>query len=390
MCQLTLTNLHDRYLNSLMIYLLGKNGSEKHDDGCGFITSDNKIWKTELAANKITNLGSIINSNITNNSKIPFHIRSATWGIKVTKENAHPFYGKHFILMHNGTLLPRNGEEIKDKNNDSDSLKFLNSLDECRDINPSGTFEEIFNAAMQNFAGKFAFIIREKETSLDYIVRGRTAELYISKLTMEGIEKGYVINTSKDTMKDSFRELINIWDITHEEVIQFSEPVILEMESIFLANELGVDKIGKAIEVTPKKETNYARGDDYAWRGYQPNTNFLEDVSKGTKEIIDRADKIYEFLHEHSMSLTDFQLMVMISGGVSILELTEEDLEMFIDYMIPKISANKKTKTEVRSILNGGYFPNEVYEKYELEYPWTVNEGEKVIASLKDYYKERK
>jgi predicted glutamine amidotransferase len=376
-----------------MIYLLGKNGSEKHDDGTGFICPDNMIWKTDMSANKITNLGSIINSNITNDSPVPFHIRSATYGIEVTKENAHPFHGKHFILMHNGTLLPRDGKEPTDKKNDSDSLRFLKALDECKDINPDRTFEEIFNDAMQNFAGKFAFIIRERETSYDYIVRGRTAELYISELTVDLIKKGYVINTSKDTMIESFRELVNIWDISHDAVIQFSQPTILEMESIFSANEVGITKIGNAIEVSPKKETNYPIADDYNWRGYNPHSrgdSFLDGVGKETKEIVEKAVKIYEFLHEHGMSLTDFQLMIMISGGVSILELTEEDLEMFIDYMIPKISAPKKVKAEVKKLLKGGYFPNAVYEKYGLEYPWTANESEKVISALEDYYKETK
>lgn len=390
MCQLTYSNLHGMYLNSLMIYTLGKIGSEKHDDGCGFICSTNEIWKTKLAAKNITNLGEIINKNVLDDRPIPFHVRMATYGIEVTKENAHPFAGKHFILMHNGTLLPVDGKEPDNKKQDSDSLLFLKTLDECKDINPNATFEELFNAAMANFAGKFAFIIRERETNLDYIVRGKTAELWISSVTVDKQKSGYVINTSKDTMKSAFMEFINIWDLFFPEIVEFSEPVLLEQESIFLAETDVVNKIGKTVEVTPiKKETKYsysypaspARGRDFS---------YLDDYDDNSdaKVIVAKAAKIYDFLHEHNMGLVDLQLMVMVSGGISILELTEEDLDMFIEYMIPKLSANKKIKIEVNNLLNGLYFPAEVYDKYKLEYPWTVNDGNAVINALKDYYKK--
>lgn len=388
MCQLTYSNLGNAYLNSLMIYTLGKNGSKRHDDGTGFICPNNTIWKSEVAAENILNLGEIITKRIIGTEPIPFHIRSATYGIEVNKENSHPFDGKHFILMHNGTLLPRNGEETKDKKHDSDSLKFLNSLDECKDINPQGTFEEIFNAAMANFAGKFAFIIREKETNNDYIVRGRTAELWISELFFDGVKKGYVINTSKDTMKESFKEFVNIWDLFFSETCKFTEPSLLEQESIFLAKETEVNKIGETLEVEPKEKKEIVVGS--RGRSYYDRNNYWGDSydNEDNKDILEKAKKIHDFLSDHSMGLIDFQLMIMISGGISILELTEEDLNMFIDYLIPKISANKKVKAEVKSILNGLYFPEEVYEKYKLEYPWTVNDGEVVIKALKEYVKE--
>lgn len=389
MCQLTYSNLRDPYQNSLMIYLLGKIGSEKHDDGVGFICSDNKIWKSEVEANKITNLGNIININLIDNKPIPFHIRSATYGIAVTKENAHPFDGKHYILMHNGTLLPRNGEEPKDKKNDSDSLRFLKALDECKDINPSGSFQELLTGAMSNFAGKFAFIIRDKETNIDYIIRGRTAELWISDVLIDGKKTGYVINTSKETMEFAFHEFINIWDLFFPENISFSKPTLLDMESIFEAGDLEISKIGSIKEVTPVKETSITPYQRVANRSARWDSNWEDETSNDeAKDIAKKAEKIYEFLSDHSLVLLDFQLLVMIAGGVSILELTEEDLEMFINYIIPKISADTKIRKQIKNILNGQSFPQEVYDNYpELEYPWTVNKSEVVIKALKEYSK---
>lgn len=391
MCQLTYANLHNPYLNSLAIYLLGKIGSdEKHDDGVGFICPDNRIWKSEKSAHRITNLGDIISDYIVDESPIPFHIRQATWGIEVKKENSHPFDGKHFILMHNGTLLPRNGEEPKDKNKDSDSLKFLQALDKARDENKGESFEEIFNKAMEEFAGKFAFIIREKETNKDYIVRGRTAELWIVKIKLDEKEIGYIVNTSKTTLNSMFFEFNNIWPLFYSEKIEFSEPKLLDLETIYLAETLNVKKIGKAIEITPTKIVEN-KTTSIVPRHRDFGNSFDEYAeNKDIKDIISKAARIHEYLSEHSMGLIDFQIMLQIIGGISILEITEEDINMFIDYEIPKISASKKAKDQVKSLLNGKYFPSELYKSEgnpdsKLEYPWPVNNAEDVIKALKEF-----
>jgi hypothetical protein len=371
-----------------MVYELAVIGSEKHDDGCGVICPDNRIWKSAMEAGKITNLGDILDSIIVDKKPIPFHIRSATWGIEVTKENAHPFDGKHFILMHNGTLLPRDGEEPKDKKHDSDSLRFLNELDETKGKNPEFSFPDVFNKTMENFAGKFAFIIREKETGIDYIIRGRTAELWISTVKDNDNNIGYVINTSNITMKDAFHHFVNIGAFMRvsDGELKLSEPVLLKAETIYEAKSTALLEIGTTKEFTPvkkedKKESkttsliNRVRGEII------PKVREDSDIGK----IIKSAIKIYEFLSEHSMTLLDLQIMFKIMGGLSLLETTMEDIVMFVDYMIPKISATKPLKTQVRLILNGKSFPNEVYGKYNLEYPWSVNDAEIVLNALKDY-----
>lgn len=389
MCQLTYSNLHDQDLNKLAVYCLSKIGSARHDDGCGFICEDNSIWKSEIAANKILNLGEILNLNVQSNAPLPFHIRMATWGIEVKKENSHPFEGKHYILMHNGTLLPRNGEEPKDKTKDSDSLKFLKTLDEYKDKKPDGAFPDIFNEAMSNFAGKFAFIIREKETNVDYIVRGKTAELWISYVKFNDEPKGYVVNTSKETMKEAFDDFINIWDLFYAETVQFSEPKLIDLETIYVAEYNDVRKIGKTVEFTPKKEEKAivpaTRGGHSNWRGNNYWDNY--DADADAKEILQMAKKVHTFLEDHCMALIDLQMMFMISAGLSVLEVTKEDIEFYENYVIPKISANKTIRARVKSILNGQYFPHDVYIKYNLEYPWTVNDGDKVIKALEEYTK---
>lgn len=386
MCQLTYSNLHGSYMNSLMVYELAIIGSEKHDDGCGMICSNNKIWKTEMSAANIINLGDILDGYVTDRKPIPFHIRSATWGIEVKKENSHPFDGKHYILMHNGTLLLRNGEEPKDKKHDSDSARFLKELDDAKDKNPMANFEKIFNIAMDNFAGKFAFIIREKETSKDYIIRGKTAELWITTVKDNNKNIGYVINTSDITMKDAFHQFINISAMMRisEGELEWSKPELLKAETIFEATDMNLVEIGSSKEFTPvKKEEKKAQFIAGTRNEITPRISENSDIGK----IIKYAARIYNFLNEHSMTLLDLQMMFTIMGGLSLLEITMEDLDMFVEYMIPKISTGGILKTQVRQILNGKSFPNEIYEKYNLEYPWTVNDGKKVLDSLKEYVK---
>lgn len=390
MCQLTYCNLHDAYLNTLMIYFLSTIGSVRHDDGCGVICSDNKIWKSKHQAKNLTNLGEILYESVQDNKPVPFHIRMATHGIAVNDENAHPFTGKHFILMHNGTLLPKDGSEPKDKEKDSDSLRFLNALDAMKDKKKDTSFPEIFNETMENFSGKFAFIIRDIDTKTDYIVRGKTAELYVSYLTINGKASGYVVNTSNSTMKDAFMQFINVASLSGANNYELSEPTLLAIETIFVGRDKGLDKLGETKETTVIKPAIVAQKNNSSSTALLPpsrvqslmghNSNF-EQVG----EILTLSNKIYEYLSDHSLELIDLQMMFHAIAGISLLEITREDLKMFVQYMIPKVSCEKIIRNRVKTLLNGKRFPDELYEAHKLEYPWPVNEGKilkNVIKSL--------
>lgn len=374
-----------------MVYLLGKEGAERHDDGCGLINSQCAIWKTEKAANKITNLGKIINSIIVDDFAVPFHIRMATFGIEVTKENAHPFLGEYFVLMHNGTLLPIDGEEPKDKKRDSDSLEFLRCLDSERKKNPKEKFEDHFNKAMENFAGKFAFIIREIKTKKDYIVRGRTADLYISNIKKDGKLIGYVINTSNITLRDALLEFENIASIHTGCSFEFSQPVLLSAETIFLAGLHSIEKVGSAKENTVVKKIEKEEPADSRARSLVPVTRPFhssdrEKMPASLEKIMRLATRYYDFLSEHSLTLLDLQVMFKLMGGISLLEASSKDLAFFSDHMIPKISTSKKFRKKVKSILNDGPFPYDFYKAYPFfEYPWMLNDEDKLIRTLSEF-----
>lgn len=379
MCQLTYCNLHDPYLNASMIYFLSIIGSDKHDDGTGMINSNNSIWKTEVAANKITNLGLILYSYIRDNKPVPFHIRSATLGIEVTKENAHPFDGQNYILMHNGTLIPNKGKIPRDKKKDSDSENFLGHLDELTNKANDDSFENIFNGTMENFSGKFAFIIRNKNTNSDYIIRGKTAELWISYLTTDKKKLGYVINTSKETMLSTFNLFKNTCALVDGNEYKLSEPLLLEQETIFIADKDSIKIVGKTKETTPILPVEIS---------VIPFVKRQKQVIKGVEEIIKLSEKVYRYLDEHNLDLLDLQILFQAIAGISLLELTKEDVVMFTEFLIPKITASKKVKAKVKDILKEKIFPHELYKLHGLEYPWMLNDSNKVLEILKKYTKE--
>lgn len=388
MCELTYCNLGNPQLNSTMLYFLSLIGSEKHDDGFGFIRNNGKVWKTELAAKDTNNIGEILSAGITDNSPVPFHIRSATFG-SVSKENSHPFTGKHFILMHNGTLINKDGPvpTNKDKDKDTDSFRFLLALDEAREKNKDAPFEEIFNSTIESFAGKFAFIIRCTDTNVDYVIRGKTAELWITTLTVGNKFLGYVVNTSKETLAQSVKRFVQIGQIFNYKKYNFSPPELLLQETIYIADKKGLTVVGKTKETEKPVAHVYqpvkAFQDDYSNFQHSGGGNWNRTSgNKNLTEIAALANRIYKFLSEHSLDLIDLQAIFQVISGISLLELSKEDLTAFVIHLIPKLSADSKIKARVKRELNGASFPISWYKKYSLEYPWTVNPANKIISVL--------
>lgn len=389
MCQITFSNLHNPKLNSIMVYFLGFVGSkEKHDDGCGFICKDNTIFKTKISAHRVTNIGAILSRKITTNDPIPYHIRQATQGIEVNDENAHPFTGKHFILLHNGTLNPIDPKGFNIKV--SDSLQFLNKLDDAKDANPKKPFLELFNDVMSKWYGKFAFIIREIETQKDYIIRGKTADLWYSEVFLDDKLVGYVINTSSLTLIEGLHHFVNVSGLMFGKEYVWTDPKLLTEETVFLAEKNKVSIVGKTHQNdAPKKEEVRVATQAGYFRGHNNNVNQITK-SEGS-EIIKLSVKIFEFLEEHSLSFRDLQRIVQVSYSQSLLEMDLDDLKDFCNRIIPMLSAPKKksnARENVKKLLKGSTFPSQVYDLSNLQYPWMLNEEGTVVKALKSYFNE--
>lgn len=382
MCQITYANLHDKKLNALMVYLLTSTGADKHDDGVGFMCSANQIWKTEKAANKISNLGYILHLNIPDDRPVPAHIRMATSGIPILEKNAHPFIDKNYVLLHNGTLVQLKDTRGKEE---SDSELFLKTLEEARiAAGKEGNFVDIFNTAMSQFTGKFAFVIKDRAQNKDYIIRGKLAELWFTpvlKVIKGKKEKevpiGYFVNTSKDTSTKAIEVFQNVAPIFTEHKFSFGETTLLKEETIFVAQDFELEVVGKTKEVpTPVKPTQYNKANQASQANQNPirlPAASSRVNSASDKLILEHGVKIHDFLDSHSLNLLDFQILFYMASKASILEMSEEDILFFIRYAIPRLSAPKKVREDIKRKLGGRSFPAHLYDMLGLEYPWMVN-----------------
>src|SRR3990167_10495615 len=103
MCQITFADLGS--LNRIFITNQLILNSYGNSDGTG-IFNGKQIWKTELAAHKVPNLGECFKLNI-DKQPIMGHVRFASNKTLNTVEHSHPFGGSRLVLMHNGKLEPK-------------------------------------------------------------------------------------------------------------------------------------------------------------------------------------------------------------------------------------------------------------------------------------------
>ena len=202
MCQITVSNLGDDFLNREAFLILGAEGSTVHGDGWGYCFSNGETLKTYLPMYCTTNIGEILGDKKTRSAPpLLGHIRQASPKVPVCTANAHPFAIDNVYFVHNGKLTPKDedkfsieyeveetdakdGKKKKVKYNRSDSLIFFEHFMETWKgaQNTYNSEEEKFvwvlNKAMEAFYGRFAmvFLIHDK----CYIVRGKTAELNIA------------------------------------------------------------------------------------------------------------------------------------------------------------------------------------------------------------------
>lgn len=411
MCELSFVNMASKSDNFLMGMFLVKVGSGKNDDGTGFITIDQKIWKSEIAADMIINLGEIFSDQLVSEHKfdpVAFHVRAASRGIAVNEENAHPFNGEFYILMHNGSLANLGSKKDEDpawfsrfwsksdkENVDSDSLNFLKEMDAIKKENIHLPFVEIINKTMQKFEGKFAFIILDKSDNTFYIIRGITAPLYISyfykdlredeDLDSNKVPKkspdGYVINTNKNTLLYSINLYKNVKNLLYKgtENIFFSEPALIEKESIYKAGEIDIVKIGDIKENIPETAL-------VVQAAKTPSNAVTKPVEKNSDEFkkdLALVNKVSIWAKEHSLSILDIQILFANILGKSLLELEEADIKYFLEEVVPKISAPKKLRNKLLGVLRGNPFPIDVYKIFNLAYPWMLND-EKIISEIID------
>lgn len=394
MCQISLGNTHNEQYNKLFFLLAGSMGSIVHDDGWGFVQPGSPQFKCNLPMHLTTNSGDILaKHNLEeNNRPLLGHIRQASPKVPVTTENAHPFTLDDVVFVHNGKLTPVDEkkfvmeEEVdeidsktqkitKKKVSRSDSLiffeHFMSIYEASSEKNAQKKFTDSVTKAMEDFTGKFAMCFLIGGTY--YVVRGRSADLYISYLVGEKDESiGWVINTDKKVLDFSTRLLANISKLETGKELFFTEGKILDAESIYLAGDTGLAKIGTIVEKwTPVATTTYA------WEGGRnfpaTQTKNTSTTGSGGKTSAGKwAEKIYEFMSAFSLTLYDINNLFLIIYDCSIQEVQEHYVEHFCNKIMPllKNATNKSIRKMYKKALFGG-FPAYRYNK-SVPYPWML------------------
>ena len=372
----------------------------------GFIEPGGGTFKCELPLYLTSNAGTLVKKDRTKQKDRPFigHIRRASVKVPVNTENAHPFFKDDILMVHNGGLTPNdekeipmeykvkemvaktvNGktekkeEEVTYKLSDSKIFldKFAEEYQKREGSNPVTDFEKAFNDAMSKFYGKFAMVFAIGESY--YIVRGNTADLFISYLQdSTGKKLGWVINTSDKILDFACSMISGLNLFQGKSELNFTYPKALEKETIYLAEPLDVKAVGKAKEnvYVYRKEagvSNFSRqnfgsnaGSNGAATSGRASDNFL------SPEFC--ADALFDFMYDFSVSVEDLQTIFYILYGASFLELTHEIVEHFFVEVVPVFKAS--TTRKLRKNMKKNYplgFHRYLYTE-NVQYPWFLNE----------------
>lgn len=409
MCHLCVVNSNDELLNKQLLTILGDVGSVIQDDGFG-IFDGRKAWKTARPFYLTTNAGEIIRRELPRTGQRPLalHLRQASPMVPVCNENSHPFIGEGFTLAHNGKLTPKKeedfvleeevpdidektGKQREDKKDGklltkkvkrSDSLIFFEHLLEIKRKNSDYDFPTLLVETMKDFNGKFAFIAHDGKKM--YVVRGRSADLYISYLLEDNKQDapvyGFVVNTSKDALLHGLLLASHVRQIQGLSQIHFSLPVMLEEETIFQVEKTDLKVLGKIKETfAPVSSTN-----DY-WKGsrggvagasnftttHQRNSTEGGATSAQETETAKLCKKVWNFMEKYSLSPLDIQYMFFAYYGISLKQAELSILRHFTKKIIPHLCSG--VKKQVRKDVyksTGGHSVGIGSYKNGDQYPW--------------------
>jgi len=416
MCQMSFLHTKNNELNKLLFLLMGSVGSTVHDDGWGMTNSAGDSWKCDLPLWATWNAGEKMEKMLDEEySPLMGHIRKASISVPVNEENAHPFRSesKQILFQHNGTLKPKEEKnfvlEFDETKHDektkttttkkvkiSDSIIFFNKFQEIYVGEKS--FEDALRETMALFYGKFAFMFYNLTTQQFHIVRGKTADLYISYL-MESDKKdatviGYIVNTSKDMISVCTNLVSNIYQIQKGMELHFSSPVLLEEESIYIAEEFGLTRIGEIKEGNaPITYPSYNRqgnsnfwGNKSEWDGYEDSDD--KKVEKKTSEA-KYAEQILTFMQEYCLAFKDIQYLILFGYESSMLEIDENIVKHFCDKVIPRFKSlvPKEIRKSIKKLMAGEPVTSTVYTDptLNMEYPWMLNDEATLKAFIAAY-----
>lgn len=396
MCQLVVANTTRPSLNRIMVVSMLQESSLGNTDGTGILSANGgspTVWKTKLAAKSISNLGDSVRKLVTTGKPVFAHVRSASKGIAVTDENAHPFKGNRFSLAHNGKLYKK--DEVvsytasDDSGLSSDSKEFLDELERDAVANPDLAFPDLINITMAKFKGKFALLVFDSLTSDYYVIRGSSADLHMARIfTIEGEERklsGFVVNTKKNSLQESLVNSLQTGQLVTGTVLEADPIEELAKNTIYKIVGKDLVKVGDL----PENVVAYATpaSNYYQTPSAKPNRFSFDQTSTMWKE----ADKISVFMAKHFLSIEDIDNLFLMFLGKGMADVDLDDLTTFSDEIIPVISASKNTRKKIESIIGKGkIYPITYMEVKVLEYPWMLSDAAAIEAMIKRLVKQSK
>jgi hypothetical protein len=319
------------------------------------------------------------------------HVRSAFSGIggkQLGIEFNHPFDGNFFILEHNGVLQYKDTEREVPKDK-IDSQIFLQELDKAYEMDTDVI--RALQTTMELFTGKFAFIIFNKSSNKYYAVRGKTADLHMSYISIANVQLGYVLNTNKITLEETIAQVVTIYSILGLE-LKFTVPINVKEESIFELLENEVKLVGEikesdtpvkstyinmgAITRFPYEDTDY--GYNYRSGGiigdyYTPHTKKICPPDANSPEAT-----LYLLMDYHLLSIADVDVIAEEAIGFGLLELTREQIVRLVYIVQALCKKNNKRYKRLWNKITDFLDSDLVYKTPGISFPYFLTPIDKL------------
>lgn len=372
MCQLTFTNInHLKLCRDYLSIQSTINSFLDHQDGFGFFTKDGGLIKSKNTFSMTIGAGEMVEESV-KSFPILSHVRKATFtngNREICAENSHPFETEKLILAHNGSLeskLPgiMKRDEYKKL---IDSNIFLLELD--KNYEEGMEFIDAFKKTMDDFYGKFAFMIYDKTKDNFYIIRGNTATLYKYDFWIKNKYLGFVVNTDKDSLIKAVLLLINLHPKAN---ITFSDKFITELdkESIYIVKDLSLEKLEFSVRENTKPIVTY--------HVQETPKSWIDLQKEPSSEISKDAEIVYNFMKLTDLMTYDIDIICNELIGVPLLGLNSEDIKILTQKIIPFLERefHKNKLKEYRKIKEISLLYNNLItcNKLGLLYPYMMND----------------
>ena len=395
MCQLTLIHGRSDLARVLLPNLTLSNSVDNNKDGHGYFVIPTMIWRTIDPGNRIVfedEYHDSLREYIGDQKQVAIisHVRSASYKFKdmLDVEHTHPFQCDNLVLMHNGTLVPK--DKKLEIDNTIDSYWFTKHLASV--VGEEMLTPEHIAEAMEDFIGKFAlFIVDMKQPEKIFIAKGRIATLYETTI-VDGRNKilARVINTSKQNLQ--YSSLPMYWRAFKSTSLKINEPEELDDESIYIYDIKKSELIKSDVAIEEETSTAVTVIHDGRFMGqgaYSDYDQWSGANNYGAPKTLDSMiDKISDMAFKMKLKFTDVNLLFGIVCGSSIMFADKMDVEIFHKFMnllMDEYDNRVGKKLPNWTIIQQAFyneFPHgtglEIYEKTNLNFPWFLQSGSRI------------